>query len=98
MAYTASALSLLLQGCKRPIVMTGSQMPLAAPRSDARSNLLGGCDSGVVFGPLHWLSFHVQGAYIDAVAVIGSQMPSALGWVRHARWRFNLRTGRPSLT
>ena len=41
MAYTASALSLLLRGFKKPIVLTGSQMPLAAPRSDARSNLLG---------------------------------------------------------
>lgn len=41
MSYTASALSLLLQGFKRPVVMTGSQMPLSAPRSDARSNLLG---------------------------------------------------------
>ena len=41
MAYTASALSLLLRGFKRPIVLTGSQMPLSAPRSDARSNLLG---------------------------------------------------------
>ena len=41
MAYTASALSLLLRGFKRPVVLTGSQMPLSAPRSDARSNLLG---------------------------------------------------------
>ncbi|GAX86245.1 hypothetical protein CEUSTIGMA_g13657.t1, partial [Chlamydomonas eustigma] len=34
MAYTASALSLLLRGFKRPIILTGSQMPLSAPRSD----------------------------------------------------------------
>lgn len=41
MAYTAAALSLMLRGFKRPIVLTGSQLPLTAPRSDARQNLLG---------------------------------------------------------
>ncbi|EIE25265.1 Asparaginase/glutaminase [Coccomyxa subellipsoidea C-169] len=40
MAYTASALSLLLAGFKKPIVMTGSQLPLSMPRSDARQNLI----------------------------------------------------------
>lgn len=40
MAFTASALSLMLVGFKRPIVLTGSQLPLAMPRSDARQNLL----------------------------------------------------------
>ncbi len=41
LAYTASALSLMLQGFNKPIIMTGSQLPLAAPRTDARQNLLG---------------------------------------------------------
>ncbi|DBA87625.1 TPA: hypothetical protein ACH3X1_004640 [Trebouxia sp. C0004] len=40
MAYTASALSLMLLGFRKPIVMTGSQLPLAKPRSDARQNLI----------------------------------------------------------
>jgi L-asparaginase/Glu-tRNA(Gln) amidotransferase subunit D len=40
MAYTASALSLLLGGFRKPIVLTGSQLPLAMPRSDARQNLI----------------------------------------------------------
>eukprot|EP00878_Enallax_costatus_P037668 GHUV01042577.1.p2 GENE.GHUV01042577.1~~GHUV01042577.1.p2 ORF type:complete len:107 (+),score=13.71 GHUV01042577.1:276-596(+) len=40
MAYTASALSLMLLGFKKPIVMTGSQLPLSSPRSDARQNLI----------------------------------------------------------
>jgi L-asparaginase len=30
--YTASALSLTLLGFKKPIVLTGSQMPLSSPR------------------------------------------------------------------
>eukprot|EP00198_Chlamydomonas_reinhardtii_P004437 XP_001693773.1 predicted protein [Chlamydomonas reinhardtii] len=40
LAYTASALSLMLCGFKKPIVLTGSQLPLRAPRTDARQNLL----------------------------------------------------------
>lgn len=40
LAYTASALSLMLVGFKKPIVITGSQLPLAMPRSDARQNII----------------------------------------------------------
>ena len=40
MAFTASALSLMLAGFKKPIVLTGSQLPLLEPRSDARQNLI----------------------------------------------------------
>lgn len=40
MAFTASALSLMLAGFRKPIVMTGSQIPLALPRSDAKQNLI----------------------------------------------------------
>ncbi len=40
MAYTASALSLLLGGFRKPIILTGSQLPLVMPRSDARQNLI----------------------------------------------------------
>lgn len=41
MAYTASALSFMLLGLDRPLILTGSQRPLAETRSDARSNLVG---------------------------------------------------------
>jgi L-asparaginase len=40
MAYTASALSFMLEGLSRPVVLTGSQIPLAEVRSDARENLV----------------------------------------------------------
>lgn len=39
MAYTASALSFLLHGVKKPVVLTGSQMPIDAMLTDARNNL-----------------------------------------------------------
>ncbi len=40
MAYTAAALSFMLQGVRKPVIMTGSQIPLSAPNSDAPHNLV----------------------------------------------------------
>jgi len=40
MAYTASALGLLLGPLPKPVVLTGSQRPLAEARTDARENLI----------------------------------------------------------
>jgi L-asparaginase len=40
MSYTASALSFMLQGLKKPVIITGSQRPVSNPRTDARSNLI----------------------------------------------------------
>jgi L-asparaginase len=40
MAYTASALPFLLRGLGKPVVVTGSQVPLCELRSDARENLV----------------------------------------------------------
>jgi L-asparaginase len=40
MAYTSSALSFVLEGLGKPVVLTGSQIPLCETRSDAESNLL----------------------------------------------------------
>ena len=39
MAYTAAALSYLIQGSPKPIVLTGSQQPMANPFTDAKLNL-----------------------------------------------------------
>ena len=59
MAYTAAALSYLIQGSPKPIVLTGSQQPMASPFTDAKLNLYQSvlfacddrsCDVSVVFG------------------------------------------------
>ena len=59
LAYTAAALSYLVQGGEKPIVLTGSQQPMAAPFTDAKLNLyhslVWACDDAardvcVVFG------------------------------------------------
>jgi L-asparaginase len=40
MAYTASALSFGLQSVSKPVILTGSQVPMSSIRSDARRNLV----------------------------------------------------------
>ena len=40
MAYTASALSFMLEGLAKPVVLTGSQIPLCELRSDGRDNII----------------------------------------------------------
>jgi len=40
LAYTASALSFLFENLSKPVVLTGSQLPLGKPRSDAQQNLV----------------------------------------------------------
>jgi L-asparaginase len=40
MAYTASALSFMLQNLAKPIILTGSQLPIGTIRTDGKENLI----------------------------------------------------------
>jgi len=40
MAYTASALCFLLENLSKPVILTGSQLPLGVMRTDGRENIL----------------------------------------------------------
>lgn len=40
MAYSASALSFMLDGLTKPVIFTGSQLPIGVPRTDGRENLI----------------------------------------------------------
>ncbi len=40
MAYSASALSFMLEGLTKPVIFTGSQLPIGVPRTDGRENLI----------------------------------------------------------
>jgi L-asparaginase len=44
MAYTASAISFMLEGLSKPVIFTGAQLPISEPRSDARENLITSLD------------------------------------------------------
>ena len=40
MVYTAAALSFLLEGLHKPVILTGAQLPIGEVRNDARNNLI----------------------------------------------------------
>lgn len=40
MAYTASALSYMLEGLNKPVILTGSQLPIGEVRTDGEENLI----------------------------------------------------------
>jgi L-asparaginase len=40
MAYTASALSFLLENLQKPVILTGSQLPIGMVRTDGKENLI----------------------------------------------------------
>lgn len=40
MAYSASALSFMLENLQKPVILTGAQLPIGATRTDARENLI----------------------------------------------------------
>lgn len=57
MAYTASALSFMLENLSKPIILTGSQLPIGMLRTDGKENLItaieiaGAKDNGVATVP-----------------------------------------------
>ena len=40
MAYSASTLSFMIEGLTKPIIFTGSQLPIGMPRTDGKENLI----------------------------------------------------------
>ncbi len=59
MAFTASALSFMLEGFAKPVVLTGSQIPLGHLRSDALGNFLGALELAALYPiPEVTLYFH----------------------------------------
>lgn len=67
MAYTAAALSYLIQNPEKPVIITGAQKPISAAITDARKNLLDSIRFAVKDG--------VHGVYIvfDGKAILGTR-------------------------
>ena len=91
MAYTAAALSYLIQGSSKPIVLTGSQKPISMDITDSKTNLLDSftvaCDgrlSGVtiVFGGAVILGTRARKTYSKSFGAFSSINYPALGMVR----------------
>lgn len=67
MAYTAAALSYLIQNSAKPIIITGAQKPISAPITDAKKNLM----DSIRFAARD----NVSGVYIvfDGKAILGTR-------------------------
>ncbi|MCH5287480.1 MAG: asparaginase [Christensenellaceae bacterium] len=58
MGYTAAALSYMLLGQEKPVILTGSQLPLGAPLSDAEENLSCAIEAACQGVPGTYVCFH----------------------------------------
>lgn len=91
MAYTAAALSFLIQGSPKPIVLTGSQKPISMDVTDSKTNLLDSftvaCDGRipgvtVVFGGAVILGTRARKTYSKSFGAFSSINYPVLGVVR----------------
>ncbi len=51
MAYTASALSFMLENLEKPVILTGSQLPIGMLRTDGKQNLIDAIELAADIGP-----------------------------------------------
>ena len=51
MAYSASALSFMLDSLTKPVIFTGSQLPIGVLRTDGRENLISAIEMAAATGP-----------------------------------------------
>lgn len=51
MAYTASALSFMFENLSKPIILTGSQLPLGIARTDGRNNIINSVEIAAIKNP-----------------------------------------------
>lgn len=58
MGYTAAALSYMLCGLEKPVILTGSQLPMGAPLSDAEVNLSCALEAACQGVPGVYVCFH----------------------------------------
>jgi len=69
MVYTASALSFLLEGLHKPVILTGAQLPIGAVRNDARSNLI----TAIELAASHHLHVKEVGVYFNGLLLRGNR-------------------------
>jgi L-asparaginase len=94
MAYTAAALSYLIQGSPKPIVLTGSQKPINMDITDSKTNLMDSftvaCDGripgvSVVFGGAVILGTRARKTYTKSFGAFSSVNYPVLGVVQEGR-------------
>jgi L-asparaginase len=84
MAYTASALSFILDGLDKPVVLTGSQVPITKVRSDGRENLVTALAMAAMVGADGRPAVPEVGLYFDTVLLRGNRSRKANASAFHA--------------
>lgn len=51
MSYTASALSFMLENLEKPVILTGSQLPIGLPRTDGKENFISAVEIAAAVDP-----------------------------------------------
>ncbi|MCB0479884.1 MAG: asparaginase [Flavobacteriales bacterium] len=72
MAYTASALSFLLRGLAKPVILTGSQLPIGMIRTDGKENLITALEISAN-NAIHGFNMCEVGIYFDSVLYRGNR-------------------------
>lgn len=82
MAYTASALSFMLKGLRKPVILTGSQLPIGVLRTDGKENLI----TAVQLAAMG----HSGSAYVQEVAIyFGSSLYRGNRTTKHSTQYFD---------
>jgi len=69
MIYTVAALSFLLEGLHKPVILTGAQLPIGAVQNDARNNLI----TVVELASIRHPSVKEVGVYFDGLLLRGNR-------------------------
>lgn len=73
MAYSASALSFMLEDLGKPVIFTGSQLPIGRPRTDGRENLVSAVEIAAAKDPDGKAIVPEVCIYFDSVLLRGNR-------------------------
>jgi L-asparaginase len=73
MAYTASALSFMLVGLAKPVILTGAQLPIGVARTDARENFITALEIAAAMDAEGWAMVPEVCVYFNARLLRGNR-------------------------
>ena len=73
MAYSASALSFMLEGLRKPVIFTGSQLPIGVPRTDGKENLISAVEIAAAMDEEGHPMVPEVSIYFDSILIRGNR-------------------------
>ena len=95
MAYTASALSFMLENLTKPVVLTGSQLPIGQPRTDGKENLVTSIEIASTYNEMGHAVVPEVCIYFSGRLLRGNRSPRAAK--RQVRGRENVKGKRTGI-